>query len=80
MTYLGAPGAPADPAVAGPYCLALCRCTTCPQYPEQARRAAVLREQEYAARDRDQGARTARRAHTTGRNHRPGPDTPGGDA
>lgn len=65
--YLGAPGGPSDPATPGPYCLAICRCGTCPQYPEQARRATALREAEVAARDRLEGEGAARRQHRTNR-------------
>lgn len=34
--YLGAPGGPRDPATPGGYCLAVCRCGTCPQHAEAA--------------------------------------------
>lgn len=60
--YRGAPGGPSDPATPGPYCLALCRCGTCPQYADQHRRAIALREAEYAARVRTEHDRAERQA------------------
>lgn len=60
-TYQGVPGGPSDPSTPGPYCLSICRCGSCPQYPAQAAAAQQLREQEYAARDRKQAERDARR-------------------
>lgn len=58
--YLGAPGAPSDPATPGPYCLARCYCGTCPQYPEQVAAALLQRQQEYGQRLTREGQRIAR--------------------
>lgn len=60
--YLGDPGGPRDPATPGGYCLARCRCGTCPQYAAQAATTEAVRQQEYAGRDRKEGERIARRA------------------
>lgn len=57
--YQGQPGGPSDPATPGPYCLARCLCTTCPQYPRQRAAAQRLREQEYQGRLADEGRRIA---------------------
>lgn len=43
-------------------CAAICWCGQCPQYAAQAAATALLREQEYAARDRRDGERAARKA------------------
>lgn len=51
--------------------LCICRC---PQYPEQQRHAGRLREQEYAARDRLEGQRSARQ-HGKRRHVEPDDDT-----
>lgn len=65
MSYRGEPGGPRDPTTPGGYCLARCYCQTCPQYPQQHAAAEMLREQEYAARDRKAGQRAARRDRTS---------------
>lgn len=67
-SYAGAPGGPRDPATPGGYCLARCYCRTCPQHAEQTRLTELLRQQEYAARDRKAGERAAQREKRT-RNH-----------
>ena len=46
-------------------CLRLCWCGRCGQYAEQKRLTGLLREQEYAARDRREGERAAARARRT---------------
>lgn len=63
--YQGAAGGPRDPATPGPYCLAICRCGTCPQYRGQQAQLSVLREQEYQQRVRVEGERAARREQAT---------------
>lgn len=77
--YQGEPGGPSDPATPGGYCLTRCLCGTCPQYPAQAAAAQLLREQEYAARDRKQGERAARREQQH-RYQRPAPTPSGASA
>lgn len=58
--YQGVPGGPRDPRSDGSYCLAVCLCGGCPQYAAQAAAVKVLREMEWAARDRRVGERAAR--------------------
>lgn len=58
--YQGRPGGPRDPATPGGYCLSRCLCGECPQYVEQMRQVALLRESEYQARLRIEGERWAR--------------------
>lgn len=43
-------------------CLTRCLCGRCASYPAQKAATELLREQEYAARDRREGERAARRA------------------
>jgi len=62
--YQGVPGGPSDPATPGGYCLARCLCGSCPQYAAQRAAVELLREQEYAARDRREGEKAARRTRS----------------
>lgn len=64
-TYAGEPGGPRDPNTPGGYCLARCYCRECPQYAAQAAATELLRQQEYAARDRKAGQRAAIKAKRT---------------
>lgn len=59
--YQGESGGPRDPNTPGGYCLTRCLCGTCPQYGEQQRQLALLREQEYQARRRKEAERAQRR-------------------
>jgi hypothetical protein len=65
-SYRGVPGGPRDPQTPGGYCLAVCRCGECPQYEAQSRAVALLREQEYLARQHQVAEPTARRARRRG--------------
>lgn len=65
-TYLGVPGGPRDPASEGGYCLAICLCGACPQYPAQAARVAAQRAQEHEVWLRKQAEREARQARKRG--------------
>ena len=45
-------------------CARLCWCGRCDQYAAQRAAVELLRQQEYAARDRREGERSARRSRT----------------